>query len=210
MSASASASGAYANTNYYFDDSRRGDGYLAPVGLAGAQAVVQNGVSSLAVSYTNVFQDLTAGLAAHLTNGINVSGYFSWGYHSALGDFYATNGNVRFTGNSSWYLLETVESFNGQRVYDPRQFNGNKFIWWFVPYAFGGSSYSCTPVCAVSHTDEPYIPGVNDNATLFTLWAQRKTLAFVPGDLAGLHTSKLWAILFDKISLCTLKSYQFY
>jgi hypothetical protein len=71
-----------------------------------------------------------------------------------LGSFYTTNA-INWTANSSWYLIETIESFNGERVPNYISPDGGHFIWWFASNAFGGSSYSNTPVGAVSNTDEP-------------------------------------------------------
>ena len=168
---SASAGG-YGNTNYYFDDTEINYGGI-PIGLPGAQAVIQDGISSNSVVYTNVIPD--SGLQNHITSGTNVAGYFSWGEHSSMGDYYSTNGVVKWHGNSSWWIIETIESFNGQVVqYSPM---GN-FVQWFSPNAFGGTHYSNTPVGAVSHTEEPESAyNCENSAIYFGLWATGKNFA---------------------------------
>jgi hypothetical protein len=40
---------------------------------------------------------------------------------------------------------------------------------WFSSNAFGGTSYSNTPVFAVTHVEEPYLTGINYK-TIFKLW----------------------------------------
>ena len=87
-----------------------------------------------------------------------------------IGNNYAVNGNLKFTGNSGWYIIETVESFNGRRNYAAT--GQGSFIQWFSQSAFGGSNYSSTPVAvgAVSHVDEPTTAGVNDTGNYFGRW----------------------------------------
>jgi hypothetical protein len=168
---SAQAAG-YANTTYYFDDGSTSS--TRPIDAAGFQAqqgVIQNGATSIV--YSN--NDDAGTLAGHITNGVNVAGYLSHGFHSGLGDFFATNGYVRFATNSAWYAVETIESFNGQRIHVP--VSGSKFLEWFAPGGFGGSNYSSTPIAAVSHTDEPGGGGPNDPAAFFGLWQSGKSSA---------------------------------
>jgi len=164
---SASAGG-YSNTNYYFDDTECCYNDNA-IGGAAAQAVIQDGVSSNSVVYTNVYPDCGS-LACHITTGTNVAGYLSWGAHSSLTADYATNGYVQWSGNSSWWIIETIESWNGDR-YETDQGN---FIKWFSSNAFGGTNYSNTPVGAVSNVEEPYEPGPSYGAIYFGLWASGK------------------------------------
>jgi hypothetical protein len=145
---SASAGG-YGNSNYYFDDTESGyDG--EPVGGSAAQALMQQGVSSNSIFYTNQIPDCGS-LACHVTGGTNVAGYFSWGSHSSLGTNYATNYSIIFTNQSAWYLMETMESFNGQRV---PEFPQGNFLSWYASNSFGGVNYSNTPVGAVSNVEE--------------------------------------------------------
>ena len=148
---SASAGG-YGNTNYYFDNTTSLSIDYNVSGLNASNAVVQAGASPASVTYTNVYPDCGS-LDCHLTRGVNVAGYLSFGANSSLGTNYATNGYVQWSGNSSWWIIETVESFNGQVLQNYPQCN---FIKWFSSNAFGGTNYSSTPVGAVSHVEEPY------------------------------------------------------
>lgn len=162
---SASASG-YANTNYVLDDIRY-SGYSAKFyeatnGLHGA------GVPDSAIRFSTGVEP--SGLP-HLTTGTNLSGYASWGYHSSLGDRYATT-NVVWYGNSSWYIIETSESFNGWRGFTSCNFGD-----WFSENAFGGTNWSNTPAGAVCHVDEPSESGVNRPSPYFGLWASGKNFA---------------------------------
>ena len=162
---SASAGG-YGNTNYYFDDTEV-NYPNEPVGLAAAQTLIHEGVSSNSVIYTNAYQDCGS-LACHVTTGASVAGYFCWGFHSSLGSQYAINGEVQWTSNSGWWLIKTIESFNGQRAG-----GGGNFLMWFSSNAFGGTNYSNTPVGAISNVEEP--GGVDNGDSIFLgLWVAGK------------------------------------
>ena len=167
---SASA-GVYGNTNYYFDDSA-----APPYSGGGFGTLAKNGVlandPTASVIFTNG-NDYGTNLAIHILKGTNVCGYLCWGEHSALWIYYATNNSVIWSGNSSWWIIQTIESFNGHRIPCTQ---GN-FIEWFSSNAFGGTNYSNTPVGAVSHTEEPYGPGVNDSGIYFGLWDSGKNFA---------------------------------
>ena len=167
------SAGGYGNTNYYFDDTECCYGDTA-IGGAAAQAVIQDGVSSNSVVYTNVYPDCGS-LACHITTGTNVAGYLSWGSHSSLGAYYATNGYVNWTGNSGWYLMETIESFNGQR--NSQASGQGNFLEWFSSNAFGGTNYSNTPIGAVSNVEEPGEPNTSYGAIYFGLWTFGKNSA---------------------------------
>ncbi len=169
---SASAGGVYGNTNYC-DDSRPGYGSPATdeANLARAGVLAVN--PSASVIYSNTAYAGT--LAGHILNATNVAGYFSWGVHGYYGDTnsaYATNGTINFSGNSRWYLLQTYESYNGQR-FNPQQ---GMFLQWFTSGSFGGTNYSNIPVGAVAHVDEPGTIG-NYSAIYFGLWASGKNFA---------------------------------
>ncbi len=165
---SASAGG-FGNTNYCFDNT----GYLGDLHndpeKNPSNAVLQTGASSASVIYTNVTD---IGLASHITVGSDIAGYLSEGFHSSLGNYYATNGYIQWAGNSSWWIIETIESFNGQRAGD-----GGNFIKWFSSNAFGGTNYSNTPVGAVCHTEEPGYNGVENGSVYFGLWQSGKNFA---------------------------------
>ena len=168
---SASAAG-YGNTNYYIDDTET-NYYGDPWGLGGAQAVIAEGISSNSVIYTNVNPDCGS-LACHITSGGNIAGYFSWGAHSSLGADYATNSSkLVWTNDSGWWIIQTMESFNGMRS----GCGQGDFVQWFSSNAFGGTNYSNTPVGAVSHVEEPYLIGNENSAVYFGLWAAEKNFA---------------------------------
>ena len=70
---------------------------------------------------------------------------------------WGSDGTVTFSGDSGWFLLSTVESYNGQYGSshgDPTEF--------FAATGFGGTAYANTPAFFVGHTEEPYLPGIND------------------------------------------------
>jgi hypothetical protein len=160
----------YGNTNYYFDDTRIGYAAPPPPPGADAEAGVLSVNPSASVTYTNVTNDI--GLIDHITSGLNLAGYLCWGEHSSLSNSYATNGTVKWTGtNSGWWLIRTVESYNGDRVTS----QGN-FLSWFAATAFGGTNYTNTPIAAVSYVDEPTEFGTIDG-TFFGLWESGNTFA---------------------------------
>ena len=137
-------------------------------------AVVQAGVPVSSITYSNGV-DPNGGTdpGKHIRAGSNVAGYLSWGHHSALGATFATNNSIMWAGQSQWWIMETVESNNGARVF----LGQGRFLDWFSPMAFGGRNYTHTPVGVVTHPDEPGLGGVNDSATYFGLWAQGKCFA---------------------------------
>jgi hypothetical protein len=98
--------GEYGGTNYFFDDA------LNELFLTnGVTGVMTAGVPASAITYVPP----TASYSQHVFSGTNVAGYSSWGQHAGLGGGYATNGLITFSGASCWYIIETIESFNGQR-----------------------------------------------------------------------------------------------
>ena len=164
---SASASG-YGNTNYVVDDVNNiycGDSWVP----ATTNGLIAAGVPLSAIQYLTGCESGTS--LPHLTNAVNVAGYISWGFHSSLGSYYATNGVVSWSGNSGWWIIRTEESFNGQRAGD-----GGNFLMWFASNAFGGTNYSNTPIGGPTYVDEP-LATATDNAMLFDLWASGKNLA---------------------------------
>ena len=106
-----------------------------------------------------------------------MAGYICWGAHSNWGTNllsdgnYALDGQVKWSGNSDWWIIRTEESFNGQR--DTGQGN---FIKWFSRNAFGGTNYSNTPIGGPTYVNEPFAIAT-DNAILFGMWASGKNLA---------------------------------
>ena len=178
---SASAGG-YGSTNYVVDNIHHGYGHVdnytgnttfVPPATNG---LISSGVPASAILYTNGEETISNGIAydlPHLTNGANVAGYISWGAHSSLSNNYAitsgTNG-VHWTGNSAWWVIQTIESFNGQR------FRGDMgyFLQWFSSNAFGGTNYSNTPVGAISNVEENSAGYFSDK--YFGLWSSGKNL----------------------------------
>jgi hypothetical protein len=133
---------------YYVDDVRN-SGYFSIMSHV-ASAVMAENPSASVIYNAN----------AHISFATNVSGYTSWGYNGGLTADYPNDGEVSFTGSSSWYVIRTIESFNGQ--VDQIWPQGN-FVKWWEANAFGGAGYSNTPVGAVCHVEEPGIVGTPDN-----------------------------------------------
>ncbi|HTG44550.1 MAG TPA: hypothetical protein VK633_08460 [Verrucomicrobiae bacterium] len=173
--------GGYGNTNYVLDNIRTGPDYVDYSSdggsiLAAITALQVAGAPSNAILYVNGLETRTNGVPynlPHPTEATNLAGYISWGSHSSLGNAYATNSNgLHWSGDSRWWIIETIESYNGYR-YLPDQ---GHMLQWFPSYAFGGTAYSRTPVGAVSHTDEPGAAW-NDPAKYFSFWAAGKNFA---------------------------------
>ena len=161
------STGGYENSRYFFDD------VAPPVpGYEGGQA--QAALIEYGVPGSNILYQVTA----PIQRGTNVSGYLSQGIHGWQSFESTVNGDVVFTGRSQWYVMMTIESYNGQRFaeIDPL-FQGN-FIKWFSSLAFGGTNFSNTPVGAVGHTDEPHRINVSDSAMYFRHWASGKSFSF--------------------------------
>ncbi len=113
------------------------------------------------------------------TQAENVLGYVGWAYWGKWGGNYAINGDVKFSGNSGWYLINTFESFNGMWTAGAvanENFQGN-FIKWFSRNAFGGTNYENTPVGAVTTIEEPSAAGKNGPG-LFTCWDSGKPFIY--------------------------------
>jgi alpha-tubulin suppressor-like RCC1 family protein len=163
-------SGGYGNTNYYFDDSRAIFG-SDPSFADQARIGVLNANAAASYTYTNG-NDFFTNRAIHLLTGTNIAGYLCWGEHSALGGAYPTDGTVKWSANSAWWIIETIESWNGQ----PGAGMGD-FFQWFSINAFGGTNYSNAAVGAVCHVDEPGAPSVNDPSIYFGLWESGKSFA---------------------------------
>ncbi len=137
--------------------------------------------------------------SGHITSGENVAFFGTLGRWGGRGADYAIDGQIEWGAQSDWWLMLSVESFNGQRVPAQRQggeahvFYGpmdqGNFVDWFSAHAFGGENYSRTPVGAVCHVEEPTTAGVNDWGYLamwydgFTFaecaWASRRTRYFL-------------------------------
>ncbi len=181
---SAGGAAGYGNANYVIDNIRHGTGFADDYtsdwwfGLMATNGLAQSAVPSAAVLYTNGIETFTNGIASnlpHITNAANVAGYMSWGGHSSLGSAYATSGELQWSGHSSWFLIATMESFNGD-INVSGDGMGN-FIEWFSPNAFGGTNYLNTPVGAVTHVEEPTISGIENMQAYYGLWAAGQNFA---------------------------------
>jgi hypothetical protein len=157
---------AQGGSSYYFDDSGR----IYPQYIPGSLA-------SQAVLRANPTASVNYQASSHVLGLANVSGFLSWGTHGGLpvgvnDSVYGYNPTygMRFDGKSNWFLMETIESWNG--VANSGQGN---FALWFSARAFASSMnhvpYSSTPVGAVTHVEEPTIAGVN-GPNYFALWEQ--------------------------------------
>ena len=186
------SAGVYGNTNFVVDNVRHGPGYGTPppaedysiYGSTVSNAITgiqESGVPGLQITYRDGIETNGASvLPPHITSATNVAGYISWGAHSTLGRDYALGTNkLQWSGASRWYIVETIESYNGVRINNspvsPTYLAS--FLDWFSPNAFGGSNYLSTPVGAVTHVDEPGLPKVNDSYKYFNLWALSKNFA---------------------------------
>jgi alpha-tubulin suppressor-like RCC1 family protein len=179
---SAGGAAGYGDTNYVIDNVRHGTGFPDDytsdwwLGFDATNGLALNGVAPSAVLCTNGIETMTNGVAfnlPHLTNAANVAGYLSWGAHSSLGANYATSGELQWTGRSSWFIIATIESFNG----DINPNGMGNFIQWFSPNAFGGTNYQNTPVGAVTHVEEPMIGGMENMQSYYGPWAAGQNFA---------------------------------
>jgi hypothetical protein len=111
-------------------------------------------------------------------NATNVAGYFTAGYDGGLDDAYMfVDGTVRFFGQSGWYIMNTIDSYNGDRATTQAD-----FLSWFATNSFGGMNYSNTPVGAVTTVDEPTIDGKVDPVIFYGDWAAGKSFAISAWD----------------------------
>lgn len=117
----------------------------------------------------------------------SVRGLVTYGTYLGRKSDYATNGELIFRGNSSWFIMMSVESFNGQQ--NSQKSKQENYVGWFSKTAFGSQNYENTPVGAVAHVEEPLISGVSDShffmywekGLLFSeaAWLSRRTQYFL-------------------------------
>src|SRR5205085_3706635 len=79
------------------------------------------------------------------------------------------------SGNSKWWIIQTIESYNGLR--ENSSSSQAFFLQWFSTNSFGGTDYSGTPVGAVSYVHEPLFEYMNDSYIYFGLWEGGKNFA---------------------------------
>ncbi len=140
----------YSNTNFVFDDVRYTTNWKwCPQDCyPGVDSGMPTAVSALAnmsrpdvgTTYAGGSEDgslppTSPPQPPHITSAVNVAGYMTWGEHSLLSPVYATDGVLRWQGDSDWYLIETAESYNGQ----PWGGGQGDFFQWFSINAFGGT-----------------------------------------------------------------------
>lgn len=160
----------YANRRYgeeyWLDDNRQNPTYTAFPKAAGYRTALLAENAGVELNYflddvDAVMQDASA-----------VKGLVTWGSHSdevplpmSQGQWMSGGANgLRFAGLSNWYLLTTVESYNGRRG---TSFNGIAYC--FKADVFGGSAYQFTPAGFVASTEEQTVNGV-PYQNLFAHW----------------------------------------
>ena len=207
--------GGYGNTNFVLDNVRFGiactngcENYSnSPAISAATNALLSAGVPSSNIqfydgvvvsnafigsstnSYTTTIHDgvtttvTNNHLLFHATNANNVAGYVSWGTHGTIAAVETVNGAISWQGNSGWYLMQTIESYNGEQVW----LTGAQgtFTYWFCSSAFGGTSYSNTPIGAVTTVDEPNLSGKNDSSIYFGRWVGGKNFGVCAWESVG-------------------------
>jgi hypothetical protein len=158
------------NTQWFFDGGCcfSGDAILSGLG-------VSNALSSPSVIVTT---------NQYITTASNVAGYWSAGFDGGISGYsnfnsYATNGDVKFKGMNNWYIMATVDSYNGVRG-GILAYQGG-FLTWFSTNSFGGTNYSNTPICALGHVSEPG-PGEENRYTYYRDWALGKPFVITAWD----------------------------
>jgi hypothetical protein len=176
---SASAGG-YGDTNWYFDYTAPTMGTPAPEQTNDAKYGVLSFDSGASIIYSNTAGPASGTAAGHITYGVDVSAFYSRGVHGYFGDTnagYAINGTIQLSSQSGWYLMQTDESYNGQRyAYIDGRGQGN-VLTWFSEGAFGGTSHSKTPVGAVSNVNEPGTTSA-DPYHYYGFWASGRVFAY--------------------------------
>jgi len=153
-------------TDYYFDDNGRIYSYSKPGNDNRLKVLEANASATITYAGDSGDTDPVPDQTTHITSASNVSGYCTWGNNGGQGGNYANDGSVTFSGNSNWYAIMSIESFNGRRTTFQENIQG-----WFAANAFGGTSYSNTPAIGVSHVEEPGLGGINDGE-YFKMWEQ--------------------------------------
>lgn len=147
------------NTGYYFEDVNELYHTISPNFISGRY------IKSLSNESGN-FKIFYSGYSGNFIHtGQNVAGFCSWMTNAGRSQQDPINGNISW-GNNNWYIMTTIESFNGMAQPLAPQ---STYLEWFSPNAFGGSNYSNVPVGAVGHTWEPGLGGVAYTG-FFALW----------------------------------------
>jgi alpha-tubulin suppressor-like RCC1 family protein len=163
ISGSGSATG-YSNTTWYFD-------------------------SGYGVTYTNYSTDAEQGVIAanpaativgptnFNASATNVAGYFTPGGDGGGNTYMFTNGTVKFYGQSGWYIMATIDSYNGDR-----QMGSADYLSWFATNSFGGTNYANTPIGAVTTVNEPWVGGKPNPYIYYGDWAAGKSFGISAWD----------------------------
>jgi hypothetical protein len=174
---SASARG-YSNTNWYFD-------YATPPLPSPSSPYYPFAIyaSNAVYGVTNVNPRASViGTVATNYNilGTNVAGYYTPGWDGNVGNSSSNifvNGTIKFFGQSGWYIMNSIQSFDGQRT----TFQAS-YLTCFASNSFGGTNYSNTSVGAVTTVNEPYITGKVSPAAYYGDWAAGKSFAISAWD----------------------------
>src|SRR6266446_8777666 len=133
------STGGYGNTNYVLDDVRHGTGYggaysnttdldhtsdgasvwaatngLIAAGVPSAATLLYDGLETCLQSDASS-NCIVGSNITHVTGVSHMAGYICWGGHSSLGSDYARDNTVAWGANSGWWIIETIESYNGRR-----------------------------------------------------------------------------------------------
>jgi hypothetical protein len=168
----------------YFFDEVRNPGYSAIFQIAKSNSDLASASYSNVPLARRVYISGVAGTNPHVARGGDVLGYESWGVNGGMPSTYPNDRTVVFTGKSNWYLVKTVESWNG--IIASGQGN---FEQWFSSTTGGGWHYARTPVGMACHTDEPFVSGIEGSmymcnweaGLLFSecAWSSRRTKFFM-------------------------------
>ena len=165
----------FGNTNWYIDG--HGTSGFAEQAVMG----VSNTPGPHSITYTT---------SNYIAVGADVAGYWSGGFDGGISSYsnnnsYATNGDVRFQGTNNWFVMATLDSWNGTQEGDGFQ---PTFLTWFASSAFLGTNYMDSPIGAVDHVFEPTIAGEEDLYTYYRDWALGKPFGITAWD-ALIHNS---------------------
>ena len=149
-------------SHYYLDEAVETFGSF-PI-LSDDNRLLANGISSGRITF------VPQSSGTHISTGTDVTGYETWGTNGGMttsalpSGGYPNDGSIVFSGKSNWFLVKTIESYNGMQGGGPN--SQGCFEKFFYSTAFGGTSYSNTPVGFAGHTDEPTISGVEAESYL--------------------------------------------
>jgi len=156
----------YSNINWYIDESGSGEN---PYADSAAHAITNADPTAtvFGTAGTNLF-----GLPNHSTHDTNVAGYYTCGSDCTFDVNMFVNTNVQFFGYSGWFIITTLDSFDGQR-----RSGQASFLTWFASNSFGGTNYSNTPIGAATTVEEPFSSGKVAPDVYYGDWAAGKPFA---------------------------------